>query len=66
MRVERKNTFPNLREGDKHFNLPGHDLADFLPFEKVRGGDPFVVETRVSYWIQKYGVLAESRVNRRS
>ena len=50
----------------KHLNLPGHDLADFLPFEKVRGGDPFVVETRVSYWIQKYGVLAEGRVNRRS
>ena len=34
----------------EHFNLPGHDLADFnfLPFEKVRSGDPFVVETRES------------------
>ena len=32
----------------EHFNLPGHDLANFnfLPFEKVRSSDPFVVETR--------------------
>ena len=52
----------------EHFNLPGHDLADFnfLPFEKVRSGDPFVVETRESYWIQKYGVLGEGGMNRRS
>ena len=52
----------------EHFNLPGHDLADFnfLPFEKVRSGDPFVVETRESFWIQKYGVLGEGGMNRRS
>ena len=33
------------------FNLPGHDLANFnfLPFEKVRSSDPFVLETRENY-----------------
>ena len=52
----------------EHFNLPGHDLANFnfLPFEKVRSSDPFVVETRESYWIEKYGVLGEGGMNRRS
>ena len=52
----------------EHFNLPGHDLADFnfLPFEKIRSRDPFVVEARESYWIEKYGVLGEGGMNRRS
>ena len=51
-----------------HFNLPGHDLANFnfLPFEKVRSSDPFVIETRESYWIEKYEVLGEGGMNRRS
>ena len=52
----------------EHFNLPGRDLADFnfLPFEKVRSGDHFVVEARESYWIRKYGVFGEGGMNRRS
>ena len=55
-------------EVGEHFNLPGHDLANFnfLPFEKVRRSDPFVVETRESYWIEKYEVLGEGGMNRRS
>ena len=50
-----------------HFNLPGHDLAhfNFLPFEKVRSTDPFVIEARESYWIEKYRVLEEGGMNRR-
>ena len=52
----------------EHFNLPGHDLADFnfQPFEKIRSRDPFVLEARESFWIQKYGVLSEGGMNRRS
>ena len=51
-----------------HFNQPGHDLADFnfLPFEKIRSSDPFVIEARESFWIEKYGVLGEGGMNRRS
>ena len=51
-----------------HFNLPGHEVADFnfLPFEKVRSSDPFVIEARESFWIEKYGVLGEGGMNRRS
>ena len=51
-----------------HFNLPGHELAhfNFLPFEKVRSRDPFVIEARESFWIEKYGVLGEGGMNRRS
>ena len=47
--------------------LPGHDLAhfNFLPFEKVRSTDPFVIEARESYWIEKYRVLEEGGMNRR-
>ena len=35
----------------EHFNLPGHELADFnfLPFEKIRSRDPFIIEARESY-----------------
>ena len=46
----------------------GHDLADFnfLPFEKIRSSDPFVIEARESFWIEKYGVLGEGGINRRS
>ena len=52
----------------EHFNLPGHDLADFnfLPFEKVQSRDPFEIEARESFWIEKYGVLGEGGMNRRS
>ena len=39
---------------------------NFLPFEKVRSSDPFVIEARESYWIEKYGVLGEGGMNRRS
>ena len=51
-----------------HFNLPGHDLADFnfLPYEKIRSPDPFIIEARKTFWIDKYGVLGEAGVNRRS
>ena len=51
-----------------HFNLPGHEVADFnfLPFEKVRSSDPFVIEAREGFWIEKYGVLGEGGMNRRS
>ena len=51
-----------------HFNQPGHELADFnfLPFEKIRSSDPFVIEARESFWIEKYGVLGEGGINRRS
>ena len=52
----------------EHFNLPGHELANFnfLPFEKVRSRDPFVIEARESFWIEKYAVLGEGGMNRRS
>ena len=52
----------------EHFNLPGHEVADFnfLPFEKIRSSDPFVLEARESFWIEKYGVLGEGGMNRRS
>ena len=51
-----------------HFNLPGHKVADFnfLPFEKVRGSDLFVIEARESFWTEKYGVIGEGGMNRRS
>ena len=50
-----------------HFNLPGHSLEDFsfLAFEKVRSKDPFVLDARERYWIQKYGVL-DKGLNRRT
>ena len=43
----------------EHFNRPGHGLEDlvFLPIEKVHSRDPFVIEARERFWIQKYGVL---------
>ena len=49
-------------------NQPGHELADFnfLLFEKIRSSDPFVIEARESFWIEKYGVLGEGGINRRS
>ena len=57
----------NAGVGD-HFNQPGHALAhfNFLPFEKTRSSDPFVIEARESFWIEKYGVLGEGGMNRRS
>ena len=65
--TEHRGAVRNHRVGD-HFNLPGHELADFnfLPFEKARSSDPFVLEARESYWIEKYGVLGEGGMNRRS
>ena len=48
----------------EHFNLPGHDLADFN--SHLRSSDPFVIEAREQYWIEKYGVLGERGMNRRS
>ena len=51
----------------EHFNLPGHSLEDFsfIAFEKVRSKDPFVLEAREHYWIQKYRVL-DKGLNRRT
>ena len=51
-----------------YFNLPGHEVADFnfLPYEKIRSPDPFIIEARKTFWIDKYGVLGEAGVNRRS
>ena len=51
----------------EHFNLPGHGLEDliFLPIEKVHSKDPFVIEARERFWIQKYRVL-DSGMNRRT
>ena len=45
---------------------PGHDLThfNFLPFEKVRSSDSFVIEARESNWIEKYRVLEEGGRNR--
>ena len=51
----------------EHFNQPGHGLKDlvFLPIEKVHSRDPFVIEARERFWIQKYGVL-DTGMNRRT
>ena len=39
-----------------HFRLPGHTHSDlvFLPIEKVASKDPFVLDSRESYWIKQY------------
>ena len=39
-----------------HFRSPGHTHANmvFLPVEKIRSKDKFVMEARESYWIDKY------------
>ena len=42
---------------------PCHDL---LPFEKIRSSDPFVIEASESFWIERYGVVGEGGMNRRS
>ena len=46
---------------------PRPDLVNFnfLPFKKLRSTDPFVIEARESYWIEKYRVLEEGGMNRR-
>ena len=51
----------------QHFNLPGHSLDDFsfLAFEKGKNKDPFVVEAREHYWIQKYRALDQG-ISRRT
>ena len=49
-----------------HWDTGVGDHFNFLPFEKVRSSDPFVLEARESYWIEKYGVLGEGGMNRRS
>ena len=38
-----------------HFNQPGHKTSDLriLPFETVRGNDPFLLASREQYWIRK-------------
>ena len=38
-----------------HFNQPGHKTSDlrFLPFEVVKGNDPFLLASREQYWIRK-------------
>ena len=39
-----------------HFRSSGHSHSDmiFLPIEKVRNKDRFVLEAREAYWIDKY------------
>ena len=39
-----------------HFRSPGHSHSDmrFLPIEKVRSNDRFILEARESFWIDKY------------
>ena len=39
-----------------HFRSTGHAHSDmvFLPFEKVKSKDRFILEAREAYWIKKY------------
>ena len=47
-----------------HFRLPGHSHSDmvFLPIEKVRNKDKFVLEAREAYWIKKYDCIKTNPV----
>ena len=42
-----------------HFRSAGHSHSDmtFLPIEKVRSKDRFIMEARESYWIKKYDTV---------
>ena len=45
-----------------HFRSAGHSHANmvFLPIEKIRSKDKFVMEARESYWINKYKCVKEA------
>ena len=47
-----------------HFRSPGHTHSSmqFLPIEKVRCKDRFVLEARESFWIKKYQALKNGEV----
>ena len=55
-----------VRNGDcskvtgKHFNLPGHKIADMkiCVLEKLRKTDPFYRKVRESFYIQNFGATA--------
>ena len=48
-----------------HFRSAGHSHSDMrvLPIEKVRSSDPFVLEARERYWIQKYQSVKDQAVD---
>ena len=48
-----------------HFRSVGHTHADmvFLPIEKVRVKDRFVLEAREAFWIRKYASLKQNAVD---
>ena len=48
-----------------HFRSAGHSYSDMriLPIEKVRSSDPFVLEARERYWINKYESLKNQAVD---
>ena len=47
-----------------HFRLAGHSHADmvFLPIEKVRSRDRFVLEAREAFWIKQYDSVKKEAV----
>ena len=48
-----------------HFRSAGHSHSDMrvLPIEKVRSSEPFVLEARERYWIQKYQSVKDQAVD---
>ena len=48
-----------------HFRSAGHSHNDMrmLPIEKVRSSDPFVLEARERYWIQKYQSVCHNKAS---
>ena len=49
-----------------HFRVAGHDHRDmiFLPIEKVRSKDKFVMEARETFWIKKYEAVKMEEVDK--
>ena len=47
-----------------HFRLAGHSQANmvFLPIEKVRSRDRFVLEAREAFWIKQYDSVKKQPV----
>ena len=48
-----------------HFRSAGHSHSDMsmLQIEQVRSSDPFVLEARERYWIQKYQSVKNQAVD---
>ena len=48
-----------------HFRSVGHNQSNmvFLPIEKVRSSDKFVMEAREAFWIKKYEAVKMGEVN---